>query len=123
LLFDEPSLAPSLVRRTILSDTIGANSLIWQFGWIGKWAQMFEPINDSANRNWKIWLVFTALVITLIASLIWVLRMTQMPLKFYAGQLPPLTGRIAVPKDLANKQFQFTGFFMAVHRRVAAGGE
>jgi hypothetical protein len=64
---------------------------MWKFGWIGKWAPMFDPINDSTDRNWKIWLVFTALAITLIASLIMVLRMTQMPLKSYAGRLPALT--------------------------------
>lgn len=34
----------------------------------------------------------------------------------------PLTGKIVVPKSLAQKQFHFTGFFMAVHRRAAAGG-
>jgi hypothetical protein len=31
------------------------------------------------------------LAFTLLASLTWVLRMTQMPLKSYTGQLPPLT--------------------------------
>lgn len=53
---------------------------------------MFEQVSDPAGRHWKLWLVLAALAFTLLASLIWVLRMTRMPLKSYAGQLPPLTG-------------------------------
>jgi hypothetical protein len=46
--------------------------------------------------------------------------LAETPTEYVFGD--PLTGRIAVPKNLVNKQFRFTGFFMAVHRRDAAGG-
>jgi len=52
---------------------------------------MFEQVSASGVRNWKLWLVLAALAIALLASLIWALRMTRMPLKSYVGQLPPLT--------------------------------
>ena len=52
---------------------------------------MFDQINDRPRRNWHIWVVFAVLIITILASVIWVLRMTQMPLKSYRGPLPPLT--------------------------------
>lgn len=52
---------------------------------------MFEQVSESAGRSWKLWLVLAVLAFGLLASLIWVLRMTRMPLKTYSGQLPPLT--------------------------------
>jgi Zn-dependent M28 family amino/carboxypeptidase len=52
---------------------------------------MFEQVSESAGRSWKLWLVLAVLAFALLASLIWVLRMTRMPLKSYSGQLPPLT--------------------------------
>jgi len=52
---------------------------------------MFEQVNVSAGRSWKLWLVLAVLAFGLLACLIWVLRMTRMPLKSYTGQLPPLT--------------------------------
>jgi len=52
---------------------------------------MFEQVSESAGRSWKLWLVLAVLSFGLLASLIWVLRMTRMPLKSYSGQLPPLT--------------------------------
>jgi len=38
-----------------------------------------------------LWLVLAVLTFGLLASLLWVLRMTRMPLRSYAGQLPPVT--------------------------------
>src|ERR1700676_1061538 len=52
---------------------------------------MFEQVSESAGRSWKLWLILAVLAFGLLASLIWVLRMTRMPLKSYSGQLPPLT--------------------------------
>ena len=52
---------------------------------------MFEQVNESAGKSWKLWLVLAVLAFGLFASLIWVLRMTRMPEKSYNGQLPPLT--------------------------------
>ncbi|HEY2119774.1 MAG TPA: M28 family peptidase [Candidatus Acidoferrum sp.] len=52
---------------------------------------MFEQVSDSADRNWKLWIVLAAIAFALLGSLVWVLRMTQMPLKSYRGELPALT--------------------------------
>jgi Zn-dependent M28 family amino/carboxypeptidase len=52
---------------------------------------MFDQVNDSAGRIWRRRFVFAAPVVILLASLIWVSWMIQMPLKSYPGQLPPLT--------------------------------
>jgi Zn-dependent M28 family amino/carboxypeptidase len=52
---------------------------------------MFEQVSDSTSRNWKMWIVLSVLAVALLASLMWVLRMTRMPLKSYTGALPPLT--------------------------------
>jgi len=52
---------------------------------------MLEQATNAAGSNWKLWLVLAILVCGLLAILIWVLRMTQMPLKSYAGELAPLS--------------------------------
>lgn len=52
---------------------------------------MFEQVSASASRSWKMWLILAVLAVALVASLIWVLRMTRMPLKSYTAALPPLT--------------------------------
>jgi len=49
---------------------------------------MFEQVSESAGRSWKLWLVLAVLSFGLLASLIWVLRMTRMPLKSYSGSFP-----------------------------------
>jgi Zn-dependent M28 family amino/carboxypeptidase len=54
---------------------------------------MFEQASESAGTSWKLWLVVAILAFGLLASVIWVLRMTRMPLKSYSGQLPPLTNQ------------------------------
>ena len=63
---------------------------------------MFEQASESAGRNWKLWLALTALAFALLASLIWVLRMTRMPLKSYAGQLPsPTSEQLEIANHLS----------------------
>jgi hypothetical protein len=52
---------------------------------------MFEQISESAGRSWKLLLVVAVLAFALLSGLIWVLRMTRMPLRSYKGPLPPLT--------------------------------
>jgi len=41
---------------------------------------MFGQEGDSAGLNWKFWLVLATALVTLLATLIWILRMTHMPL-------------------------------------------
>lgn len=52
---------------------------------------MFEQVSASTGRNWKLWLVLAAIAFSLLVSCIWIFRMTSMPLKSFAGSLPPLT--------------------------------
>lgn len=54
---------------------------------------MFEQVSESTGKNWKLLLVFAVLAFALVAGLIWVLRMTRMPLRSYTGPLPPLTSQ------------------------------
>lgn len=53
---------------------------------------MFESVGDRNGSNWKARLACAALVLALAVGLVWILRMTQMPLKSYVGPLPPLAG-------------------------------
>lgn len=52
---------------------------------------MFERVGESAGPNWKLWLVLTTILVALLATLAWILRMTHMPLKSFTGQLAPLS--------------------------------
>jgi hypothetical protein len=53
---------------------------------------MFESVSSRNGPNRKVRVFCAALVLALAAGLVWVLRMTQMPLKSYVGPLPPLSG-------------------------------
>jgi Peptidase family M28 len=52
---------------------------------------MFESVSDQGGPNWTLRLVCAALVIALAVGLIWILRMTRMPLKTYSRPLPPIS--------------------------------
>lgn len=52
---------------------------------------MFEAITTSRSPNWKLRLVVLAAVLVLIAGLVWLLRITQMPGKSHAGPLPAVS--------------------------------
>ena len=52
---------------------------------------MLEQVSGPAGRNRRLWLVVSLLLVTLLAGMIWLSRMTQMPLKSYTGQPPALT--------------------------------
>jgi hypothetical protein len=52
---------------------------------------MFEPILDSRKPNWKLLLAWTALGLPLLVGLVWVWRMTSMPLKSYNQPLQPIS--------------------------------
>ena len=55
------------------------------------WVQMFYQFKDSVSRTRAPRLVFAALVSIMLACLMWGFWMTQMPLKSYTGQAPPMT--------------------------------
>jgi hypothetical protein len=52
---------------------------------------MFESVSNRTGPNWALRVVLAALVITLLIGLIWILQMTQMPLKSYSGPLPSVS--------------------------------
>jgi hypothetical protein len=52
---------------------------------------MFESVDLASRPNWKLRTACGAVVLVLLAALIWLLRMTQMPLVSYIGPLPPLS--------------------------------
>lgn len=52
---------------------------------------MFESPSDRSSPNWTLRLAFAALAIAVLAGLVWILRMTQMPLKSYSQPLPPMS--------------------------------
>src|SRR5258706_9704833 len=60
---------------------------------------MFESIDRTQGPNWKLRLLSASLVIALAAGAIWVIRMTQMPLRSYALPLPPLSSEQAEIRD------------------------
>ena len=64
---------------------------------------MFEQVSESTGKNWKLLLVIAVLAFALLAGLIWVLRMTRMPLRSYRGPLDPLTSQ---QLDTANRLSQ-----------------
>lgn len=52
---------------------------------------MFEQMGESTGPNWKLWLILATILVALLATLVWILRMTHMPLKSFTGQLSPLS--------------------------------
>ena len=52
---------------------------------------MFESVEFASRPNWKLRIASAAIALALVAGFIWFLRMTQMPLRSYAGPLPPLS--------------------------------
>jgi hypothetical protein len=60
---------------------------------------MFESIHRPQGPNWKLRLLFGALVFVLLAVAISVYRITQMPLQSHTGPLPNLSGEEAEIRD------------------------
>jgi hypothetical protein len=52
---------------------------------------MFESVSNRARPNWTFRLVSAAVVVSLVAGLIWILQITQMPLRSYSQPLPALS--------------------------------
>jgi len=82
---------------------------------------MFEQVSASAGRNWKLWLILTALAIALLTSVIWLLQMTRMQLKSYSGQLPSLNSE---QLEAANRLSQHVTYLSETigERNVAKAG-
>lgn len=52
---------------------------------------MFESVSNRARPNWTFRLACAGVVVSLVAGLIWILQMTQMPLHSYSRALPVLS--------------------------------
>jgi hypothetical protein len=52
---------------------------------------MFESISPPTGPNWKLRIVLATVAVTLAAGFVALWRMTQMPLRSYAGPPPPLS--------------------------------
>ena len=52
---------------------------------------MFEQVGASAGPNWKFWLILATVLVALLLSVIWVLRMILMPLRSFTGELASLS--------------------------------
>ena len=61
---------------------------------------MFESIGGPKGPNWKLRLVCAVVVLALVTVLVWLLRITQMPLHSFKGPLPPLSRE---QSDLADR--------------------
>jgi Peptidase family M28 len=53
---------------------------------------MFESIAGPVRPNWKLRLAVAAVILALVSGTVWLLRMTQMPLRSDRGTLPALSG-------------------------------
>jgi hypothetical protein len=60
---------------------------------------MFESVDLTARPNWKLRIVLAVAALVIVAAVVWLLRMTGMPLKSYAGPLPPLTSQGSELRD------------------------
>jgi Zn-dependent M28 family amino/carboxypeptidase len=56
---------------------------------------MFEQTARTAGSNWKLWMVLAVLFLGLAALILWIVRMTSMPSRSYAGELAPLSAEQA----------------------------
>ena len=60
---------------------------------------MFESVDLAARPNWKLQIVLAVVVVVIVAAAVWLFRITGMPLKSYAGTLPPLTSEESELRD------------------------
>ena len=60
---------------------------------------MFESVDLASRPNWKLRMVLAVVVLVIVAAVVWLFRMTGMPLKSYAGPLPPLNSQQSELRD------------------------
>src|SRR5580765_5908495 len=68
---------------------------------------MFESVELVSRPNWKLRIICSIGVLSLLGGLLWLLRMTQMPLKSYRGPLPPLTQEQSQLRDLLSSDVKY----------------
>jgi hypothetical protein len=68
---------------------------------------MFESVSDRRGHNWIFLFACVAIIGALSASLIWILRMTQMPLKSYSQPLPPISNAQLELRDRLSTEVRY----------------
>jgi len=71
---------------------------------------MLESISTPAAPNWKLRIVLAALIVVLVAVVVFLWRMTQMPLRSFRGPLPALS---AAQSELASRLAQHVTYMSA----------
>jgi hypothetical protein len=60
---------------------------------------MFESVDLTSRPNWKLRIALAVVGLAIVAACIWLLRMTEMPLRSYAAPLPPLDSQESELRD------------------------
>lgn len=68
---------------------------------------MFESLSESRRPNWKLRLVVAVLCLLIVWGLVWLLRITQMPLRSFNGPLPPLSHKQSELSDRLSTQVKY----------------
>ena len=82
---------------------------------------MFESVDHASRPNWKLRMTFVAIAVTLAAAFVWLVRMTQMPLKSYVGPLPPLTAGESEIRDRLRSHVKYLSVTIGERSMEQAG--
>lgn len=82
---------------------------------------MFESVDLASHPNWTLRIAYAASVLALIGGVVWLLRMTQMPLRSYDGQLPPLTPEQSTMRDRISSDVKYFSVVIGERSMERAG--
>lgn len=82
---------------------------------------MFEQTGDSAGHNWKIWLILAATLGALLTTVIWIFRMTHMPLESFTGQLAPPSAEENETEERLSRHIQYLSETVGERNLTKAG--
>jgi peptidase M28-like protein len=82
---------------------------------------MFESVDLASRPNWKLRVTCATIALLLIAALVWLLRMTQMPLRSYAGPLSPLTPEESEIRDRLSSDVNYLSVTIGERSMERAG--
>jgi hypothetical protein len=68
---------------------------------------MFESLSEPRRPNWKLRLVAAVLCLLIVWGIVWILRITQMPLRSFNGPLPPLSRQQSELSDRLTTQVKY----------------
>ena len=82
---------------------------------------MFESVDLASRPNWKLRLTNATIVLVLVAILVWLLRMTRMPLRSYVGPLSPLTAEQSEIRDRLSSDVNYLSVTIGERSMERAG--